>query len=373
MFLQGSFFNSLFGFHFKNPEAFALLLILPLWIWLYFRSLNKQKVTIQFPALHIARKAHKSFWIKVRKWLIALRWVAFVLFVIALARPQSSQELQRESTYGVDIMLVTDVSASMDILDMLTSVEQAKLGVMNAEQMLKSGKYKEYSRLGVTKKVIAEFIEKRKHDRLGLTVFATSAFTQCPLTTDHNILLEILRAVNDSTLGDARGTAIGDGLMDGILRLKDTKAKSKVVVLLTDGANNSGMVQPARAADVARALGIKVYTIGIGKKSGSFLAFGQNPFTGDIIWRQEEIPKEGGMDEELLTQMATQTGGKYYRATNPDELLKIYTEIDELEKSDIEAFTYTRWTEEFYPWLLIGALLLLIEVLLVHTRFTRVP
>jgi len=364
---------SLLGMHFRNPEAFFLLLLLPIWVYWLYRSFHRQKVTIRFPALALARKARPSWLLHVRRWLIVLRWVAFVFFIVALARPQSSQELQRENTHGVDIMLVSDISESMDYLDMLTSDEMARLGNMNAERMYRTGEIKQYSRLSVSKRVIAEFIQKRPQDRLGLTVFASSAYTQCPLTTDHGVLLEILASVNDSTLSDGRGTAIGDGLMDAVVRLKDTKAKSKVIVLLTDGANNSGMVQPLRAADVARALGMKVYTIGLGKKKGTFLALGQNRFTGAIIWQEVPIPKEGGVDEPLMKEMATMTGGKFYHASNPQELSEIYAQIDALEKSDIEAYTYTRWTEEFYPWLLIGAMLLLLEVLLLHTRFTRVP
>jgi len=301
-----------------------------------------------------------------------LRWVAFVLFIIALARPQSREHLEQTSTEGVDIMLVLDVSGSMDFLDMLGPVEQAKLGVMNAEKMYRSGEFRQYSRMGVAKKVIEEFINKRPSDRLGLSVFASAAFTQCPLTTDHGVLIELLHGVNDSTL-DGRSTAIGDGLMDAILRLKDTKAKSKVVVLLTDGANNAGNIHPLRAADVARALGVKVYTIGIGKQSGSFLWFQQNPFTGELNWSEVPIPEGEGIDAPLLTQMAEATGGKFFTAKDSKELEDIYTNIDKLEKSDIESWSYTRYTEEFYPWLLLGAAFLLLELLLANTRFTRVP
>jgi len=363
----------LLGTHFRNPEAFALLLLLPVLIWHHWRNLSRQKVTIKFPALALARKAQSSWMLHLRRWLPALRWLALVCFIVALARPQSSEKLEHESTEGVDIMLVMDISGTMDFLDMLGPLEQAKLGVMSAEKMYRSGDYKQYSRMGVSKKVIEEFISKRTSDRMGLTVFASSAFTQCPLTTDHGVLVELLRGVNDSTLGDGRGTAIGDGLMDGILRLKVTKAKSKVIVLLTDGANNSGIMPPMRAADIARALGMKIYTIGLGKKSGSFLWFDQNPFTGELGWREVEIPPEGGIDEPLMKQMAEMTKGKFYKATNTKELQNIYADIDSLEKSDIESYSYTRYSEEFYPWLLIGALLLLIELLLLNTRFVRVP
>ena len=363
----------LFGLHFRNPEAFWLLLGIPLLVFNHWRTLNRQKITIRFPALNLARKVNSSWMLMLRRWLPALRWVAFACFIVALARPQNRMVVEHTNTNGVDIMLALDVSGTMDFLDMLGPVEQAKLGVMSADKMYRSGEYKQYSRMGYAKRVMEDFINKRGDDRMGLTIFASDAFTQCPLTTDHGVLVEILRGVNDSTLGDGRGTAIGDGLMDAILRLKDTKAKSKIVVLLTDGANNSGNIHPLRAADVARATGIKVYTIGLGKKSGSFMWFQQNPFTGELGWGEVPIPPDGGIDEPLLRKMADMTGGQFYSAKDPKELATIYDTIDKLEKTDIESFTFTRYSEEFYPWLIAGALLLLLELVLANTRFVRVP
>jgi Ca-activated chloride channel family protein len=185
-------------------------------------------------------------------------------------------------------------------------------------------------------------------------------------------LTELLHGVNDSTL-DGRSTAIGDGLMDAVLRLKDTPAKSKIVVLLTDGDNNAGDIEPLRAADVARALGIRIYTIGIGKQSGSFLWFQQNPFTGELNWSEVPIPEGEGIDANLMSQMAEMTGGKFFTAKDTKELEDIYTSIDKMEKTDIQSWSYTHYTEEFYPWLLLGAVFLFLELLLANTRFTRVP
>ena len=272
-------------------------------------------------------------------------------------------------------MLALDVSGSMGTLDMLTRTEQAKLGVMNAEKILKRGEYWKYSRLGYAQDVIADFIKKRHSDRIGLSAFGARSFTQCPLTLDYGSLLEILKASDDlarDTLINNR-TAIGDGLMNALARLKMSDAKSRIVVLLTDGRDNASVVPPMRAAEVAKSLGVKVYTVGVGKKDGKILAFQQNPWTGEISWGERDITPEEGIDESMLKDVAAKTGGRFYRAENKDELEKIYSEIDELEKTEIETIAYARYAEKFYPWLLVGALLILLELILANTRFVRIP
>lgn len=358
--------------HFQNPEAFWLLVFVPILIGLYVYRNRRRKSTIKFPALAIAKKAVPSRRVKFRHIVPALRLLALCCFVVALARPQNAMEVEYTNTDGVDIMLALDVSGSMGTLDMLTRAEQAKLGVMNAERLLKSGEYWKYSRLGYAKDVISEFIQKRHSDRIGLSVFAGRSFTQCPLTLDYGSLLEILSAVNDST-APGNGTAIGDGLMNSLARMKTSKAKSRVVVLLTDGRDNASVVSPLHAADVAKALGVKVYTVGVGKKNGKILGFQQNPWTGEISWAEREISPEEGIDENVLKGLAQKTGGRFYRAENKDELENIYSEIDELEKTEIETIAYARYSEKFYPWLLLGALLILLELLLANTRFVRIP
>lgn len=360
--------------HFQNPEAFWLLLLVPVLVALYVYRQQRRKSTIKFPALAIAKKASPSHRVRMRHIVPALRLAALCCFVVALARPQNATEVEYTNTDGVDIMLVLDVSGSMGTLDMLTRTEQAKLGVLNAERIYKSGDYWKYTRMGYAQQVIAEFIQKRHGDRIGLSAFGTRAVTLCPLTLDYGSLLEILGVSDDlSRDSSMQLTALGDGLMTALARLQKSEAKSKVVVLLTDGSDNNSAVPPVRAAEVAQSLGAKVYTVGVGKRKGKYLDFGRNPWTGEISWIEEDITPEKGVDETTLKAVAQKTGGKFYRAENKEQLEEIYSEIDQLEKSEIETVAYARYAEKFYPWLLVGALLILLELILANTRFVRIP
>jgi Ca-activated chloride channel family protein len=246
---------------------------------------------------------------------------------------------------------------------------------MNAERILNSGEYWKYSRMGYAQGVIADFIQKRHSDRIGLSAFGSRALTQCPLTLDYGSLLEILKATDELAKDSiiAGRTAIGDGLMNALARLQKSEAKSKVVVLLTDGRDNASVISPVRAADVAQSLGVKVYTVGVGKRRGKILAFQQNPWTGEISWGERDITPEEEVDESTLKEVAAKTGGKFYRAENKEQLEEIYSEIDQLEKTEIETVAYARYAEKFYPWLLAGAFLILLELLLANTRFVRIP
>ena len=246
--------------HFQNPEAFFLLLFVPILVADWWWHSRKRKSTIKFPALALAKKAAKGSHAKARYIVPALRLAALCCFIVALARPQNATEVEYTSTDGVDIMLALDVSGSMGTLDMLTRMDQAKLGVMNAEKVLKSGRFWDYSRLGYAKKVIAEFIQKRESDRIGLSAFAGNSYTLVPLTLDYGALLEILASVDDST-ASGNGTAIGDGLMTSLARLEKSDAKSKVVVLLTNKKKKESLVPPLHAPEVAKALGVKVFSI----------------------------------------------------------------------------------------------------------------
>ncbi|SHH07199.1 Ca-activated chloride channel family protein [Fibrobacter sp. UWCM] len=361
--------------HFQNPEAFWLLVFVPVLIALYVYRQRKRKSTIKFPALSIAKRAVPSRRVRLRHIVPVLRLAALCCFVVALARPQNAMEVEYTNTDGVDIMLALDVSGSMGTLDMLTRAEQAKLGVMNAERILNSGEYWKYSRMGYAQGVIADFIQKRHSDRIGLSAFGSRAVTQCPLTLDYGSLLEILKATDELAKDSiiAGRTAIGDGLMNALARLQKSEAKSKVVVLLTDGRDNASVISPVRAADVAQSLGVKVYTVGVGKRRGKILAFQQNPWTGEISWGERDITPEEEVDESTLKEVAAKTGGKFYRAENKEQLEEIYSEIDQLEKTEIETVAYARYAEKFYPWLLAGAFLILLELLLANTRFVRIP
>lgn len=360
------------GLHFQNPHAFWLLLGLPVLAGHYWWRSRRRPHTIRFPGVALAKAAGSRWTVYLRHLLPVLRWTALALFIIALARPQGRSELERVSTEGVDIMLVMDVSGSMDQLDMIGATDWAKLRASNADKAYRTGSYREYTRLGFSKKVLEDFVAKRRDDRLGLTIFASSAFTQCPLTMDGGVLSDILRNVNDSTL-DGRATAIGDGLMNALVRLKESKAKSRVVVLLTDGKDNASEFPPRRAAEAAKALGVKVYTVGVGKKSGEALAFTQNPFTGAIGWGSRPMDPQEGVDEVVLKAIAEMTGGRFFLAEDKDELAEIYATIDQLEKTEMQSYSYAKYSEKFYPWLLAGALLLLLELVLAHTRLVRIP
>ncbi len=366
------------GYHLQNPEALILLAFVPVLVAGYVYRIRKRKSTVKFPALGIAKKAvqMRAGWrVKFRHVVPLFRLLALCFFIIALSRPQSATEVEYTSTDGVDIMLALDVSASMGTLDMLTQADRLKLGVMSAERVYKDGSFWKFSRLGYAKSVIAEFIEKRQSDRIGLSVFGSRSFTQCPLTLDYGSLLEILNAVDDLALDSAfsSSTAIGDGLMTSVARLEKSDAKSRIVVLLTDGKDNASLVPPLHAAAAAKALGIKVYTIGVGKLNGNILAFQRNPWTGDISWGERRITPEEGADEKSLRAIAEKTGGKFYRAENKEELEEIYDEINQLEKTEINTVSYARYSEKFYIWLLIGALFLFAEIILSNTRFVRIP
>lgn len=329
---------------FHDPLALILIGIIPPLIYFYFR--RRETSQVLFPSLHTLKKLKPSFFQRYRYVLIVLRSSAIALFVIALARPQYGNEQTKVKTEGIDIVLAVDVSGSM-------LAEDFEIGG------------RRYNRLYVIKQVVKDFIQKRTNDRLGLVVFAGRAYTQCPMTLDYGMLLQFLEKVEIGMVED--GTAIGSGIGSSVDRLKNTKAKSKVVILLTDGRNNAGEIDPFTAAEIAKTLGIKVYTIGAGTKG--LAPFPAIDLFGNTVMRQVKID----IDDDALREIAKITDGKYYRATDTESLKEIYRQIDKLEKTESEVTQYTEYSELFHYFLFPAFGLLLFELGLTKTKLRKIP
>ena len=326
---------------FANPEFLFLLLLLPMVAWWYYSRHRVHYASITMS--NIAMFKGQSSWRgRARALLPILRGLAFICLVIALARPQRLLSEENVEADGIDIMLAIDLSSSMLAQDF------------------------EPDRLLVAKRVAADFVEKREFDRIGLVVFSGEAFTQCPLTTDHKVVNDFLDNLQSGILQD--GTAIGMGLATAVNRLKDSPAKSKTIILMTDGVNNSGYFKPEDAMALAKTLGIKVYTIGIGSTGQAMSPVGRR---SDGTYVFGLVPVE--IDEALLQNIANTTGGKYYRATNNKELEQIYAEIDRLEKSKIDVTSIKRRSEAFGNWVLAALCLITLEILLRYTIFRTIP
>ena len=327
---------------FAHPYVLLLLLAIPLMVVWYVLRYRKQKPALQFSNISLFRGVHKTFRQRAYPLLFALRMVAVGAIIIALARPQSMLSRQEMKVEGIDIVLTMDVSGSMLAEDFKPN------------------------RLEAAKKVAADFIDGRKNDRMGLVVFAGEAFTQVPLTIDHSVLLKQLSTLKDGMMKD--GTALGDGLATAINRIKDSEAKSKVIILLTDGINNQGAVDPQSAAEIAALYNIRLYTIGVGTQG-----LAPYPFRDQFgRKRYQNIPVE--LDENLLTQMAQSTvDGQYFRATNKKSLQQIFKQIDEMEKSKIDVTQYAQTKDEYQGWLVLAAIALLLEIMLGLFYFRSTP
>lgn len=330
-------------FRFADPEYLALLLLLPVLAAYFWKQRRKLRGQMKFSTLRHVRKLPVSLRQRLSGLPRILRLLALGLVIIALARPQSGSKEEEVITEGIDIMLVVDVSSSMLAED-----------------------FKPQNRLGAARTVAQEFIEGRTNDPMGLVIFAGEAFSQCPLTLDYGVLMEILDKVGIAPEA-WDGTAIGNGLATAVARLRDSRAESKVVILLTDGENNAGEVDPVTAAQVANTFDIRVYTIGAGTK-GTAMVPVNHPLFG-----KRYVPTRVEIDEELLTRIADITGGKYFRATNEEKLRDIYQEIGELEQTKIEVKEFTRYTELFLYFLGAAMTLLLLELVLSHTWLRRLP
>lgn len=310
-------------------------------LWWYFRS-KKQYPSLRVSSVSSFAGFENSVKSKIKKLLPVLRVLSLVLLLVAIARPQTSQEEEKVTTEGIDILIAVDVSTSMLAKDFSPN------------------------RLESAKKEALGFIDGRPRDRIGLVIFSGESFTQCPVTIDHNIVKNQLKEIKNGLLED--GTAIGMGLATSVQRLKESEAKSKVVILMTDGVNNKGLVDPMTASDIAMQFGARVYTIGIGTNGQAMTPVAMTP-DGKLVFDYADVQ----IDEKLLKDIAKKTGGQYFRATDNKKLKDIYAQIDKLEKTKIEVSAYERKTEKFHAFALIGGLLLLIELLFRYLLVRSIP
>ena len=323
---------------FAHPQFFWLLLLLPLMILWHFFWDKKSKPSVTISST-VAFKRAKSLYNQLYHLLFLLRIIAIALLIIALARPQTrSESAKTKITEGIDIVMAIDVSASM------------------LSQDLKPNRFE------ALKKVASQFVKDRPNDRIGLVIDAGESYTKTPVTSDKSIILNALSQLTYGQIED--GTAIGMGLATAVNRLKESKAKSRVIILLTDGVNNTGFIDPQTAAELAAEYGIKVYTVGIGTNGMALSPYALN-IDGSIIYRMQQVD----IDEPLMKKIAKTTNGRYFRATNNQKLQQIYDEINQMETTKVEEFKYTEVDEKFRLWVLIAGVLLLLEFLLKHTLF----
>jgi Ca-activated chloride channel family protein len=299
-----------------------------------------------FPSKDLMQGCPPTLRLRLSRTVIFMRGIAIALVIIALARPQSVLDQTRTVSEGVDIVLALDTSTSM-------LAEDFRIGANRV------------NRFDLVREVVKEFIKKRKDDRIGMVAFAARAYTACPLSTDYEWLYENLDRIKVGMIEDA--TAVGSALASSLNRLKSSKTKSKIIILLTDGINNAGNISPVTAAEAAKAMKVKVYTIGVGTKG--LVPYPMKDMYGRTVY--QNIPIE--IDEESLRKIADETGGKYYRATDTESLKSIYDEINKLEKSNIEHFGYRQYNELFYFFLVPGLIILALEIFLSNTVFLKVP
>lgn len=333
--------NVINNYEFSNPWLLLFLLIIPAMIFYFYKKASKNMDAITLP--HIG-SIEQGFSIKVwlDKLLPWLFWLALASLIIALARPRLVLQEEEVKAEGIDIMLVMDLSSSMLAQDFAPD------------------------RLTASKKVAMDFVSKRQYDRIGLAVFAGESYTQCPLTTDHTVLTGFLDNLKCGLLED--GTAIGMGLASAVNRLDESLSKSKIVILLTDGVNNSGYIKPLTAAEIAKELGVKVYTIGVGTLGTARAPVSKRP-NGQFIYGLTRVE----IDEKLLNEISLSTGARYFRAVNLEQLEEIYNIIDQLEKTEIEVNVFKRYKDKFRGFVIFGLVILLLIWLLKKTILRRLP
>jgi Ca-activated chloride channel family protein len=325
---------------FDWPWMLALLAILPLIAIYFFKKEKRHTPTLVVPT--VARITTVGNWkTKLRNIPVFFRLLALAALIVALAKPAHYQTIEMTEGEGIDIVLCLDVSGSMLARDFTPDRLQASINVAR------------------------NFINNRKGDRIGLVIFAGQSLSLCPLTTDRKVVIQQLDAIEYGGLAD--GTAIGSGLASAVDRLRSGNAKSKVVILLTDGENTGGLIDPGTAKELAKTFGIRVYTIGVGTIGTAPMPYKTS--TGETVMQEEKV----SIDEPLLTDIAKETGGQYFRATNTKSLDSVYNSIDMLEKSKVETNVFKKRTDEFFPWIMAAIILLLLETALRYTVFKRFP
>ena len=328
------------GITFAYPQFFFLFLLLPILVFRNWKNKNGQYANMHISNTQSLLSIKPTWRQRMRHSLIVLRLACLSCLIIALARPQSSSHGRNINSEGIDIVMAMDISGSMLAEDFKPN------------------------RIEASKKVAIDFIENRPNDRIGLIIFSGESFTQCPITTDHAVIKNLLGSLKSGMLID--GTAIGEGLANAINRIKDSKAKSKVIILLTDGVNNAGSIAPLTAAEIAKVFKLRVYTIGVGTMGVAPYPI-QTPF--GIQYQNMEVQ----IDEATLKQIAQMTDGKYFRATNNNKLKEIYAEIDRLEKTKIEITEFSHYSEEFFMFALAAGLFLLLEIIGRYSIFRSAP
>ncbi len=321
---------------FAYPAFFGLLLLIPLMIWWQQRKKKHDNPSFRLTTLSGLTGVKPSWKVQLRPVLFGLRLLAVATLAVALARPQSSNTSETIDSEGIDIVLSLDVSGSMLAEDLKPN------------------------RIEAAKKVALDFVDARQGDRIGLVIFSGESFTQCPITIDHNVVKDQIREVKSGMLED--GTAIGMGLATGVDRLRNATGKSRVLILLTDGVNNKGLIDPMTALEIAKAYKVRVYTIGVGTQ-------GEAPYPVQTPFGTQKQMQPVQIDEALLQKIAAETGGEYYRATNNSSLASIYNRIDKLEKTKVEVNSYKHYAELFFPFAFIAIVSLLGEMILRYTVF----
>ena len=329
-------------FRFEDPWLLLFFLMVP---FLTIRGKGKQQGTISYSSIDTLQ-AIRSARVEILSILpLALRMIAISLLVLSLARPQEGYKSTEILSVGVDIMLALDTSGSMQALDFIKDEKRD-------------------TRLAMVKDVVSQFIDNRPNDRMGMVVFGSEAYTQCPLTLDQGILKSFLSKLDIGMAGDS--TAIGSAIGIAVKRLKDLESESKVIILLTDGQNNAGSLPPLQAAQTAKAFGIKIHTIAVG-------THGKAPFLVNSIFGQRYVYQQVDIDEDTLKKISDLTGGQYFRASDLESLKTIYKQIDEMEKSEVKVIDHSEYTELFHYFLIPGLLILLLEILLSNTVLRRIP